>query len=287
MSLFRSGRTAAVQLRGFSTSSALRVGPESPNFIEIPQPIQPYQPAKRSVKGVLPVPRELFTRRRADKGTEEYVRAATPLPMNSKDIDPKEPHAEYRQWKKEMAEMRRTNLRQGLKALHKRKKQTDWIIEQQSREKQQRRARVLKQGEPEDVLLTRPSVIREMLPQHNPVLPDPDRQQRLALSKGRLEQRSQQKELARRDSLHTLYMNARDFIVNEQQLAAAIDKAFPDGINEAWRNDQTNGENIWNLGFPMNVSDALTRGTRTDADRWDKVQERVKKLGEEITGGKL
>ncbi|KAL2842168.1 hypothetical protein BJY01DRAFT_216851 [Aspergillus pseudoustus] len=287
MSLFRSGRTAAVQLRGFSTSSALRVGPESPNFIEIPQSIQPYQPAKRSVKGTLPVPREIFPRRRVDKATEEYVRAATPLPLNSKDIDPKEPHAEYRQWKKEMAEMRRTNLRKGLKALHKRKQQTDRIMEHQSREKQQRRARVLKQGEPEDILLTRPSVIKEMLPQHNPVLPDPAREQRLALSKARLEEKTQQKELARRESLHTLYMNARDFIVNEQQLAAAIDKAFPDGINEAWRNDQTNGENIWNLGFPTSVPEALTRGTRTDADRWDKVQERVKKLGEEITGGKL
>ncbi|KAL2814274.1 hypothetical protein BJX63DRAFT_392612 [Aspergillus granulosus] len=287
MSLFRSGRTAAVQLRGFSTSSALRVGPESPNFIEIPQSVQPYQPTKRSVKGTLPVPREIFSRRRADKPTDAYIRAATPLPTNSKDIDPKEPHAEYRQWKKEMAEMRRTNLRQGLKALHKRKQQTDRIMAQQSREKQQRRAQVLKQGEREDVVLTRPSVINEMLPQHRPVLPDPDREQRLALARARLEEKAQQKEMARRDSLHTLYMNARDFIVNEQQLTAAIDKAFPDGVNEAWRNDKENGENIWNLGFPTTVQQALIDDTKTNADRWDKVQGRVKKLAEEITGGKL
>ncbi|KAL2797836.1 hypothetical protein BJX66DRAFT_70743 [Aspergillus keveii] len=287
MSLFRSGRTAAVQLRGFSTSSSLRVGPESPNFIEIPQSVQPYQPAKRTVKGTLPVPREIFSRRRADKPTEAYIRAAIPLPVDSKDINPREPNAEYRQWKKTMAEMRRTNFRQGLKALHKRKQMTDKIMSQQSREKQRRRAQVLKQGEREDVLLTRSSVIKEMLPQHNPVLPDPNRDERLALSKARLEEKALLKEQGRRDALHTLYMNARDFIVNEQQLAAAIDKAFPSGVNEAWRNDQANGENVWNLGFPPTVQEALLQGTRGDTDRWDKMQTRVKKLGEEITGGKL
>ncbi|KAL3466053.1 hypothetical protein BJX64DRAFT_251583 [Aspergillus heterothallicus] len=286
MSLFRSGRTATGQLRGFSTSSTRRVGPESPNFIEIPQSIQPYQPSKRSVKGTLPVPRDIFSRRRADKPTEAYIKAATPLPLN-KDIDRNAPHAEYRKWKRDMAEMRRTNLRRGLKELHKRKKLTDMIMEKQSRQKQERRAQVLKQGEPDDILLTRSSVIQEMLPQHNPVLPDPEREQRLALSKARLGEKAEQKELARRDSLHTLYMNARDFIVNEEQLGAAIDKAFPDGLNEAWRNDQGPGENIWNLGFPTSVNEALAAGTRSDVDRWEKVQERVKKLGEEITGGKL
>lgn len=287
MSLFRNGgRTATVQLRGFSSSSSLRVGPESPNFIEVPRTVQPDLPSKPRVKGTLPVPREIFPRRRVDKPNQQYIAAAASPPTNQEKINPDEPHAEYRERKREMADMRRQNLKEGLLELHKRKKWTDRTMEERSRQRQIQRERVLRQNERDDERYTRPSIVQDMLPKRTPVLPDPGREQRLAESRLRVENKKHQEELERQDSLHTLYMNAREFITTEAQLAAELEKVFPEGENEAWRSDYKYGENIWNLGFPRNL------GTRPDvpkreSERWDVIQGRVKKLGEQITGGKI
>ncbi|BAE59161.1 hypothetical protein F9C07_4788 [Aspergillus flavus] len=287
MSLFRSCRTASVQARGFTSSASLRIGPESPNFVDVPRTIQPDLPSKQHVKGTLPVPREIFPVRRADKPSEEYIAAATPLPSKETKADPNDPHAQYINWKRRMAEMRRQNLREGLLELHSRKQRTDKSMMQRSVEKQKRRERIFRQPEREDERLTRPSVIQEMLPKRTPVLPDPNREERLAISKARLEATKAQKQAEQQDSLQTLYMNARNFITTEAQLAAEIDRVFPEGENEAWRNDHQQGENIWNLGLPPTVQSIVNESRKSEAARWDLIQGRVKKLGEQITGGKL
>ncbi|KAI9371020.1 hypothetical protein BJX61DRAFT_53762 [Aspergillus egyptiacus] len=286
MSLFRNCGRTAVQLRGFSSTSRLRVEPESPDFVKVPQPIE-FTTSKPRVKGTLPVPRELFPSRRKDKPTEQYISAATPLPATQKGIRPGSKDAEYRQWKREMADMRRQNFREGLLELHDRKLASDRTMEQRSREKQKRRERVLQQPERDDERLTRPSILQDMLPKRMPVLPDPDREQRLATARERLENKKLQKQSERQDSLHTLYINARTFITTEAQLLAEIDEVFPEGENEAWRSDHQQGDNIWNLGTPPTVNSLLGDGRKSEYKRWDVTQERVKKLGEEITGGKL
>ncbi|CAK38644.1 hypothetical protein CBS63078_10302 [Aspergillus niger] len=287
MSLFRNCRAATVQFRGFTSSSCLRVGPESPNFVDIPQPIQPDLPSKPRVKGTLPVPRELFPARRKDKPTEAYINAATPLPTKETKLDPNDPNTEYIEWKKRMAEMRRKNLREGLLELHTRKQRTDKTMMQRSLEKQKRRDRILRQPEREDQRLTRNSVIQDMLPKHTAVLPDPDRETRLAESKARLEYQQAVKEAERQDNLQELYMNARNFITTEAQLLAEIERVFPEGENEAWRSDHQEGENIWNLGVPPTVQGIVNETRKSETARWDVIQDRVKQLGEQITGGKL
>ncbi|KAE8366179.1 hypothetical protein BDV27DRAFT_125634 [Aspergillus caelatus] len=287
MSLFRSCRTASVQARGFTSSASLRIGPESPNFVDVPRTIQPDLPSKQHVKGTLPVPREIFPVRRADKPSEEYIAAATPLPSKETKVDPNDPHAQYINWKRRMAEMRRQNLREGLLELHTRKQRTDKSMMQRSVEKQKRRERIFRQPEREDERLTRPSVIQEMLPKRTPVLPDPNREERLTISKARLEATNAQKQAEQQDSLQALYMNARNFITTEAQLAAEIDRVFPEGENEAWRNDHQQGENVWNLGLPPTVQSIVNESRKSEAARWDLIQGRVKKLGEQITGGKL
>lgn len=276
-----------MQARGFSSSSSLRVGPESPNYIEIPKTIQPDLPPKRRVKGTLPVPRELFPRRRADKPSEEYLSAATTEPSKQPPIDPKDPNAEHIAQKREMAEMRRRNLRQGLVELHKRKQASEKAMEKRSREKNARQRRLITQPERQDELLTRPTIPPGLMPKKTPVLPDPDREQRLDASRKRMEAVQAKKETQRQDSLHALYMNARNFIVTEEQLAAEIDRVFPDGDNPAWRSDQSTGENIWNTGVPSSVQNLVEDPKRSEAARSDVVQGRVKKLAEEITGGKM
>lgn len=276
-----------MQFRGFTSSSCLRVGPESPNFVDIPQPIQPDLPSKPRVKGTLPVPRELFPARRKDKPTEAYINAATPLPTKETKLDPNDPNTEYIEWKKRMAEMRRKNLREGLLELHTRKQRTDKTMMQRSLEKQKRRDRILRQPEREDQRLTRNSVIQDMLPKHTAVLPDPDRETRLAESKARLEYQQAVKEAERQDNLQELYMNARNFITTEAQLLAEIERVFPEGENEAWRSDHQEGENIWNLGVPPTVQGIVNETRKSETARWDVIQDRVKQLGEQITGGKL
>lgn len=287
MSLFRSGRTASVQVRGFTSSSSLRVGPESPNFIDVPRTIQPELPSKRQVKGTLPVPREIFPARRADKPTEKYIAAATPLPRRKGEIDHTDPNAAYIASKRRMADMRRKNLREGLLELHGRKKQTDEEMKTRSRKKQARRDEILRQPEREDERLTRPSIVEEMMPKRMGVLPDPDREQRLQASQARLEAVDARKRLEREDALQALYMNARNFITSEEQLNAEIDRVFPEGENPAFRNDSRAGESVWNLGPPPTVQSIVNDAKKNESARWDLLQNRIKQLGEEVTGGKL
>ena len=94
-----------------------------------------------------------------------------------------------------------------------------------SLENQRRRERILQQPEPEDERLTRPSVVSAMQTQPHTVLADPNREERLALSRARMEAKQAEKDAERRDHLQTLYMNARTFITTEEQLAACSPKA--------------------------------------------------------------
>lgn len=287
MSALRNSRTARVQVRGFATSPNLRVGPESPHFIDVPRILQPSNPVKPRVKGTLPVPRELFPARRADKPRKAYLDAATPLPQTERKVNPKSNDPEKQAFKLKMAVLRRQHLREGLRTLYQRKTSAEEIIFNRGLENQSRRERILQQPEPEDERLTRSTVVQAMQSKGHSVLADPNREQRLALSKARVEALKQQKDAQRQEDLQSLYMNARTFIINEEQLAAEIDRVFPEGENEAWRNDHQQGENIWNLGTPQTVQSIVNQTRRSETARWDVIQDRVKQLGEQITGGKL
>ncbi|PKY00303.1 hypothetical protein P168DRAFT_293587 [Aspergillus campestris IBT 28561] len=287
MSFLRNCRTATTQVRGFTSSTTRRVGPESPNYIEVPRSLQPDLPSKRRVKGTLPVPRDLFPARRADKPTEAYLAAVTPAQTKETKIDPNDPHADFLQWRRQLAEERRQNLREGLQELYSRKQKTTDQMVRKSAEKQQRRAHIFQQPEREDERLTRQSVTQDMLPRKETVLPDPTREARLAQSAERHEYKKALKEFERLNSVQDLYMGARKFITTEAQLAAEIDRIFPEGENEAWRNDHQQGQNVWNLGVPPTVQSLATESRKGEASRWELIQGRVKKLGEQVTGGKL
>lgn len=276
-----------MQVRGFASSSNLRVGPESPHFIDVPKIVQPTNPSKPHVRGTLPVPRELFPARRADKPRKPYIDAATPLPKTERTVSPFSSDPEKQAWKHKMAEVRRQNLREGLQELYARKKSAEGRMISRSLESQNRRDRILQQSEREDERLTRPSTIQAMMPHKQPVLPDPNREERLALSQARMEAKLAQKEAERKQHLQSLYMNARTFITTEEQLAAEIDRVFPEGENESWRNDHQPGENIWNLGNPPTINSLAGKTRASESLRWDLSQNRVKKLAEAITGGKL
>ena len=101
------------------------------------------------------------------------------------------------------------------------------------------------------------------------------------------------REETRRNALHTLYVNAGDFITTGKQLDGVIDRAFDD--NSQFRSDSSEGVNIWNLGYPETVQELLRkvnksgRQTALDSAEGNEMvtRERMRKIGEELTGGKM
>ncbi|KAJ5094245.1 hypothetical protein N7456_010106 [Penicillium angulare] len=286
MSALRSSRAASVQVRGFATTPNLRVGPESPHFVAVPKAFQTTNQRTPRTKGTLPVPRELFPNRRTDKPGKRYLDSATHHPLTERQVNPKSGDPEKQAFKIKMAELRKQNFRQGLTELFQRKTVEDTIMANRSAKRKANRERILRQPEPEDERLTRSSVVEAMKSQKH-ALADPNREERLALSQMRVEANKAQKIAARKEDLHSLYMGARNFIINEEQLNAEIERVFPDGENEAWRNDHQQGENIWNLGIPPTVQHIVNESRKSETHRWDVSQGRLKKLGEQLTGGKL
>ncbi|OAP62324.1 hypothetical protein AYL99_04527 [Fonsecaea erecta] len=243
--------------RVFSTTSPRSyIPPESPAFVDVPQPLQPVRDFHPRANGLLPVPRELFPARRPDKPGQQYLDNVTrdPLPKN---IPPPDHLTETGKYKRRMAELRKTHLRSALKELHMRKTSIDAAIAARSAAKQRERARLVSQTERED-----------------------------AAHEARLAAKHED----RLDKLHTLYINSRTFITDREQLSAAIEKAFTT-TGSIWRKD----------GRPDTVEEMIKRGRDRTADqgrggmmlfsdvneRALKDQERMKKIAEKLSGGKL
>ncbi|KAL1959699.1 hypothetical protein VTO42DRAFT_1285 [Malbranchea cinnamomea] len=274
------------RVRLFNSSASLMASPESPSFIDIPTPIQPTKPYKPEVKGVLPVPREIFPKRRPDKPSETYIEDATPLPQSEPQVTKKHPDYEYLKWKKKLASTRRKNLREGLLELYARKKETEKKIALTSKEKLNYRKKILTQPMREDERLTRASTVTAMEMRKTPNLPDPNAEERLAKSMEKVAIKQLEKREERLNALHSLYTNARHFITNEKQLMEEIERVFPEGENPAWTNDQQAGQNIWNLGPPPTIEKMVAR-MHDEMAKYETVQKRTKKIAEELTGGKI
>ncbi|KAI9831114.1 MAG: hypothetical protein M1819_005202 [Sarea resinae] len=274
-------------VRSFASSPCLlQVGPESPKFIEVPQPPQQRYPPKRRIKGVLPTPRNLFRGNR-DKISPEYLAAATPEPTTE--------HGTSRsQWKQQMAATRRRNLREGLVELHHRKKQMDRAMAGRSAYRRAEHERLVHAPEREDERLTRPTVTEAMKQFNTGIVPDPDREARIAQKLERYRAMQEAKANERRDALHTLYTQAGSFITTQDQLNAAIEKTFVDNPEEFGNDIGVGGENIWNRGPPETVQQMLSEANKSGNNALrhhtgsaDLTQKRIKKIAEELTGGKV
>ncbi|KAH0836041.1 hypothetical protein AYO21_02683 [Fonsecaea monophora] len=276
--------------RAFSSSSPRAyIPPESPAFVDVPEPLQTIRDSQARPKGILPVPRELFPSRRPDKPGQQYLDNVTPDPL-PKNIPPPDHLTETGKYKRRMAELRKTHLRSALKELHTRKTSIDTTIAARSAAKQRERTRLLSQAEREDVRLTNVSVPSAMRPQKIHELSIEEELANYNARKAAHEARLAAKHEDRLDKLHTLYMNSRTFITDREQLSAAIEKAFTT-TGSIWRKD----------GRPDTVEEMIKRGRDRTADqgrggmmlfsdvneRALKDQERMKKIAEKLSGGKL
>ncbi|GBF62623.1 hypothetical protein TMEN_5180 [Trichophyton mentagrophytes] len=287
MALCRSYTAPGVQSRLFSSTARMMVGPEAPGYIDVPQSIQPDLPRRPQVKGTLPVPRELFPSRRPDKPTESYIADATPLPSsNTPKVAPGHPQYEQLEWRRKMAGVRRKHLREGLLELHERKKSAHQRMVARSNAKEKRRTQILNQPERDDDRLTASTTVSAMKPMKYKVLPNPGAEERLARSMAKVKEIQEARRHDVVNSIHELYLNAQQFIVNEEQLNAEIDRVFPVDNNPDWANGRRTGENIWNLGPPPTMA-VLGNQTKDELTKWETVQRRTKRLAEELTGSKI
>ncbi|PBP23646.1 hypothetical protein BUE80_DR005293 [Diplocarpon rosae] len=279
--------TVSIPVRSFSTTKTVAaIGPENPRFIEIPIPPQQQIRPKLDIKGTLPSPRNIFPSRAGSKISPEYLAAVTPEPTVKS-----EPANEFVAWKRRMAASRRTNLRAGLLELHNRKETLDARLARQSRRKSKSREKALHAPQREDERLTNPTITKMTRTLQSGAVPDPDREKRLAEKVARVQARAIAKQEERQNALHTLYMNARNFITTEQQLDATIESIFVPDPHEEHRMD----DSIWNVvGTPITVKDMLASINKTEksavlfhASPAARTGERMKKIAEEMTGGKM
>ena len=280
--------------RPFSTtSSRLYVPPESPAFIDVPEPLQQVRDARPRAKGILPLPRELFPARRPDKPNQQYLDNVT-RDLLPKNLPSKGQLTETGRYKRRMAELRKTQLRSGLKDLHARKSSIDGTIADRSAAKQRERAKLLTQEVREDDRLTNVSIPSAMRPQPlHQLSPEEELEiynTRIAAHQATLAAKHED----RLDKLHTLYMNARNFITTKEQLTEAIESTFTTATS-MWSTQREGG------GIPDTVDEMIKRGRDKSADkgmgglmfssdvneRAVKDQERMKKIAERLSGGKL
>ncbi|KAL9581235.1 MAG: hypothetical protein Q9212_004016, partial [Teloschistes hypoglaucus] len=197
------------------------------------------------------------------------------------------------EWKTKLAEHRRRNLRESLHELKNRKEKEDRRLQTRSTAKLELRERLLTAPTPAHEKHTTPSILSSALSTSYTMTPT-ERAALLARKKANHERHASQKILERRNALHTLYMNARDFIVTEQALTEAVERAFHPG-NPQFDNEAKRGLNVWNLGYPETVKELLDtvnrEGTGNALQRYigyaALTNQRMKRLGEELTGGKM
>ncbi len=285
--------------RALSTSpSTVQVGPESPTYIDVPQPPQQRHIKPPLIKGFLPVPRKVIAPRDDRKVSPEYLDATAPQPNPVKAVNHHGDEATRIAWKERMAASRRKNLKEGLQELHaKMRRKTAWA-DAVSAQIRIEREKARKRPVPEDERLTNPSVmqkVRQLRLKHH----DPNQAARKlrALRDSRQKYQNTQalKSQERMESIHTLYMHAREFITDSTQLEAAIDKEFgtEDNPISFSVSKSRRGVSVWDFGDPYSVKDLLDSTTKAGDFPWAPVdgttitQKRVIKIAEEFTGGDM
>ncbi|KAI0015413.1 hypothetical protein F4780DRAFT_784185 [Xylariomycetidae sp. FL0641] len=296
-----SNATAAMT-RLLSTSAARsdapRIPPESPRFINVPNPPQDQSiEARRElkpVKGFLPATRRIFQHRDAHrKPTPEYLAKAAPAPTSAR--SQREARGELQAWKRTQAASRRANLAAGMTSLWARHQRTTTARRDRAKRNWAANWAATTAPEREDERLTRGDVHPGTL--QTAVERDPERLARALESRERTDARRAAQSEARRDAVQELYMSARNFIVREDQLEARVNELFTDNYYHDMGKTSVGRPvtNIWDLqGPPPTVADMLNEVTRASSGLMKNLEleaartmKRQKVVAEELTGGKM
>jgi hypothetical protein len=277
-----------------STPTTLALGPQSPNYVDVPKPRQPTFPLEPPIKGHLPVPRDIFkTRNKHPKASSVFLDRSTKAPKALKAPGPHSRDPDYQLYKQRLAETRRTALTEGVKQLHARKVETDAAFQAKLEANYADRVKRAMAPPRDSDLLTSTSIqkgIRDFL---DDALPTTSRAN-IPKRRTAYQRRVARVQAVRASRLHDLYVNAREFIVEESQLDEAIEKAFgtedqPVGWdvrgNAGMRSEGKEGLSPWHGPMPEGVGDMLQK--LKGGEGVGLAKERVRKVAEALTGGKM
>lgn len=285
--------------RLFGTTAPLRddvvVPPESPRFITLPDMPQNDETKRPPVRGYLPVPRELFTKRAhaRHKLSGSFVEDTAPRSAAEQAGEP--PKSEKDAWRRLMAESRRQALGSGIDSLWRRKVRREATAKARADAHGARNLAAARAPERLDETYTRGTITAATL--STAVPRDPLYAERQRESAARTAALLQAKAEARKDAVQRLYVEANQFIVTEEELAAKVDELFVEQhfLTHGQGRGRQGAENAWHgYGRPITVKDmfAEMKGTRRETANWYKQDEtktaqRQKIVAGELTGGAL
>ena len=195
-----------------------------------------------------------------------------------------------------MADLRKSHLRSSLVELHQRKTSIQQSMQKRSQYKSDQSQRLVHQPPRHDERLTNNSIPSTLLaPQHN-LTPT----EALAIHDRKTANVAahEAKRVAERvDALHTLYMNARHFITDEKQMLAKIKAEFED---KSFGLSGSKGQSYWDSGPPDDIkrmvdsqyvaprkTEPSGAGLGNTNSKSTRDQERMKRIAEKLSGGKL
>jgi hypothetical protein len=278
-----------------STASLLAIPPESPSWIEVPQPLQSPAPPKPPIKGILPIPREVIKdRRHRYKATSKHLDTTAAYPKTQRPINPDVKGAELNIFDRQVSSQRRDLLREGMKGIFERR------VSQAHKERIVKKSRIIKDlkarnapARQEDILTQQsvPEVVRLALAWKptKKVETEQEKQERKQTYDEIVEQKLQHK----MDQVHKLYLNAGNFIIDENQLNEQIDKVFGSDEKPIYWNG--NGISVWQTGPPSGTkglgssfSQAPTlTGYGDNFKERNDMMKRIMKIAGELSGGKI
>jgi hypothetical protein len=235
------------------------------------------------------------TRSPLPKQSPKFIKLTTPNPKVRKAPGEYTQDADYRLYKQRLADSRKEAFREGVKELHQRTKATQ--REEKAALNQlfaERREAAMAPRREVDVL-TETSISKGVRDFLEDKLASTSRSKISPAARMRFRQKMAKHAAVREARLHDLYTNAREFIVSEDQLDEAIEKAFgTDETPVTWDlkgNEVTGGSEArearspWYGPIPEGVGDKLQ--SLKGGEGVGLARQRIKKVAEELTGGKM
>lgn len=261
---------------------------------DLPQSTEDKRPV---LKGHLPVPREIFTRRAKMAHKLQPTFVEDTAPRSKAELAGLPPKSDKDTWKRMMAESRRQALGSGIQSLWRRKHTRE------TRQKARADAKLAQHLEDKmrpdrlDEVYTRGTVTQATL--NTEVVRDPEYEAKQLESQKRTAALAKVKSEARKDALQRLYVEAGQFILTEQELAAKIEKIFsPKYHADLGKNNSLSwwgAANMWEAqGRPLRLSEMFSSttdsGQRSQVygkSALKKTQQRQRIVAGELTGGAL
>lgn len=279
--------------RSFSSTRRRNIiPPESPNYVSVPQSLQENFHRTFPKKGFVPPPRDVFPRNTSlPEHIARIIEESSPDPKNPR---PASELTEQQLYKRRMKEMRKQHYAEGLTQLYERKVREGQNRRDRSNALRAERARLISQTEREDARLTNVSTPKEMNANVKQDFSVDEARRMHDRKVNNVERRVVNKLNRQHEALHTLYMNARNFITTEEQLREKIKEEFDEKSFGGHARD--GGKSYWDSqGIPDGVAamvrkSTMGRGDMSMAEKeeaWRRDQQRMKRLAEGLSGGKM